>query len=76
MVISIDLNEMSVLNYAVDNLKVDHVVVWPLFLRWCQGSNGCCRPWDSQSWLRISGMYIDFTELNSMVLKMKQKDTD
>lgn len=27
MVISIDLNAMSVLTYAVDNLKVDHVVV-------------------------------------------------
>jgi carbonic anhydrase len=27
MVISIDLNVMSVLNYAVDNLKVDHIVV-------------------------------------------------
>lgn len=27
MVISIDLNVMSVLNYAVNNLKVDHVVV-------------------------------------------------
>ncbi|EOZ96908.1 Carbonic anhydrase [Indibacter alkaliphilus LW1] len=27
MVISIDLNVMSVLNYAVDNLEVDHVVV-------------------------------------------------
>lgn len=27
MVISIDLNVMSVLTYAVDNLKVDHVVV-------------------------------------------------
>ncbi|MCH7409196.1 carbonic anhydrase [Belliella sp. DSM 111904] len=27
MVISIDLNSMSVLNYAVDNLGVDHVVV-------------------------------------------------
>ncbi|PRY87669.1 carbonic anhydrase [Mongoliibacter ruber] len=27
MVISIDLNAMSVLNYAVDNLEVDHVVV-------------------------------------------------
>ncbi|MFD2033356.1 carbonic anhydrase [Belliella marina] len=27
MVISIDLNVMSVLNYAVDNLKVDHVVI-------------------------------------------------
>jgi carbonic anhydrase len=27
MVISIDLNMMSVLTYAVDNLKVDHVVV-------------------------------------------------
>ncbi len=27
MVISIDLNAMSVLNYAVDNLEVDHVVI-------------------------------------------------
>ncbi|MCH7396803.1 carbonic anhydrase [Belliella sp. DSM 107340] len=27
MVISIDLNVMSVLNYAVENLKVDHIVI-------------------------------------------------
>ncbi|MGI4992140.1 carbonic anhydrase [Halobacteriovorax sp. GFR7] len=69
MVISIDLNVMSVLNYAVDHLKVDHIIVCGHY-----GCGGVKAAMESQDlgilnpWLRnIRDVYRTHkTELNAI----------
>lgn len=69
MVISIDLNVMSVLNYAVDNLKVNHIVVCGHYF--CGGVKAAMESKDLgilNPWLRnIRDVYrIHKVELNSI----------
>ena len=69
MVISIDLNVMSVLTYAVDNLKVDHVVVCGHY--YCGGVKAAMDASDLgilNPWLRnIRDVYrLHRTELNNI----------
>ena len=69
MVISIDLNVMSVLNYAVDHLKVNHVVVCGHYF--CGGVKAAMQADDLgvlNPWLRnIRDVYrIHKTELNAI----------
>ncbi|MCH7415679.1 carbonic anhydrase [Belliella sp. R4-6] len=69
MVISIDLNVMSVLNYAVENLKVDHIVICGHYE--CGGVKAAMNPADLgilNPWLRnIRDVYrIHRVELNAI----------
>lgn len=69
MVISIDLNVMSVLNYAVRHLKVNHIVVCGHYF--CGGVKAAMQPQDLgilNPWLRnIRDVYrIHKTELNAI----------
>ncbi len=69
MVISIDLNVMSVLNYAINNLKVDHVVVCGHYF--CGGVKAAMQAEDLgilNPWLRnIRDVYrIHKKELNNI----------
>lgn len=69
MVISIDLNVMSVLNYAVEHLKVNHVVVCGHYF--CGGVKAAMQSEDMgvlNPWLRnIRDVYrIHKTELNAI----------
>lgn len=69
MVISIDLNAMSVVNYAVDHLKVNHVVVCGHYA--CGGVKAALQSADLgilNPWLRnIRDVYrIHKTELNAI----------
>ncbi|WP_194774411.1 carbonic anhydrase [Pararhodonellum marinum] len=69
MVISIDLNMNSVLNYAVDNLKVDHVIVCGHYF--CGGVKAAMQAADLgilNPWLRnIRDVYrIHKNELNAI----------
>lgn len=69
MVISIDLNVMSVLNYAVEHLKVNHVVVCGHYF--CGGVKAAMQPDDMgvlNPWLRnIRDVYrIHKNELNAI----------
>lgn len=69
MVISIDLNAMSVLNYAVDHLKVDHIVVCGHYF--CGGVKAAMQAEDLgilNPWLRnIRDVYrLHKTELNAI----------
>lgn len=69
MVVSIDLNMMSVLNYAVRHLKVNHVVVCGHYF--CGGVKAAMQPQDLgilNPWLRnIRDVYrLHKTELNAI----------
>ena len=75
MVISIDLNAMSVVNYAVDHLKVNHVVVCGHY--GCGGVKAAMQSADLgilNPWLRnIRDVYrIHKTELNAIVDENKK----
>jgi carbonic anhydrase len=70
MVVSIDLNAMSVINYAVRNLKVKHVVVCGHYE--CGGVKAAMQPTDLgilNPWLRnIRDVYrLHQTELDSII---------
>ncbi len=70
MVVSIDLNVMSVLNYAVNHLKVNHVVVCGHYF--CGGVKAAMQPEDLgllNPWLRnIRDVYrLHKKELNAIV---------
>ncbi|OAD46354.1 carbonic anhydrase [Polaribacter atrinae] len=77
MVISIDLNVMSVINYAVDHLKVDHVIVCGHY--GCGGVKAAMQSADLgilNPWLRnIRDVYrIHSTELNAIKSEEKKYD--
>lgn len=77
MVISIDLNVMSVVNYAVDHLKVDHVVVCGHYA--CGGVKAAMQSADLgilNPWLRnIRDVYrIHRNELNAIEDEEKKYD--
>ncbi|WP_308993654.1 carbonic anhydrase [Mariniflexile litorale] len=77
MVISIDLNVMSVVNYAVEHLKVNHVVVCGHYA--CGGVKAAMQSADLgilNPWLRnIRDVYrIHKTELNAIVDEEKKYD--
>lgn len=77
MVISIDLNVMSVVNYAVDHLKVDHIVVCGHY--GCGGVKAAMQSADLgilNPWLRnIRDVYrIHKLELNSITCEEKKYD--
>ncbi len=77
MVISIDLNAMSVINYAVDNLKVNHVVVCGHY--GCGGVKAAMQSADLgilNPWLRnIRDVYrIHKEELNAIKDEEKRYD--
>ncbi len=77
MVISIDLNVMSVINYAVDHLKVNHIVVCGHFA--CGGVKAAMQSADLgilNPWLRdIRDVYrIHKTELNGIEDEQKKYD--
>lgn len=77
MVISIDLNVMSVINYAVNNLKVNHVVVCGHYA--CGGVKAAMQSADLgilNPWLRnIRDVYrIHRNELNAIADEEKKYD--
>jgi carbonic anhydrase len=77
MVISIDLNVMSVVNYAVEHLKVNHVVVCGHY--GCGGVKAAMQSADLgilNPWLRnIRDVYrIHRNELNSLEYEEKRYD--
>ena len=77
MVISIDLNVMSVVNYAVDHLKVNHVVVCGHYA--CGGVHAAMQSADLgilNPWLRnIRDVFrIHKTELNAITDEEKKYD--
>ncbi|MCJ7466669.1 MAG: carbonic anhydrase [Maribacter sp.] len=77
MVISIDLNVMSVINYAVENLKVNHVVVCGHYA--CGGVKAAMQSADLgilNPWLRnIRDVYrIHRNELNAITDEEKKYD--
>jgi len=77
MVISIDLNAMSVVNYAVDHLKVNHIVVCGHY--GCGGVKAAMQSADLgilNPWLRnIRDVYrIHKLELNSIECEEKKYD--
>ena len=77
MVISIDLNVMSVVNYAVDHLKVEHVVVCGHYA--CGGVKAAMQSADLgilNPWLRnIRDVYrIHKEELNAIDCEEKRYD--
>jgi carbonic anhydrase len=77
MVISIDLNAMSVVNYAVEHLKVNHVVVCGHYA--CGGVKAAMQSADLgilNSWLRnIRDVYrIHKKELNTMTCEEEKYD--
>lgn len=77
MVISIDLNVMSVVNYAVENLKVNHVVVCGHYE--CGGVKAAMQSVDLgilNPWLRnIRDVYrIHKNELNAIIDEDKKYD--
>jgi carbonic anhydrase len=77
MVISIDLNSMSVINYAVDHLKVNHVVVCGHY--GCGGVKAAMQSADLgvlNPWLRnIRDVYrIHKDELNAIKDEIKRYD--
>lgn len=77
MVISIDLNVMSVVNYAVEHLKVNHVVVCGHYA--CGGVKAAMQSADLgilNPWLRnIRDVYrIHKTELNAITDEEKKYD--
>ncbi|HEY5689740.1 MAG TPA: carbonic anhydrase [Yeosuana sp.] len=77
MVISIDLNVMSVVNYAVENLKVNHVVVCGHYE--CGGVKAAMQSADLgilNPWLRnIRDVYrIHKNELNAIIDEDKKYD--
>ena len=77
MVISIDLNVMSVVNYAVDHLKVNHVVVCGHYA--CGGVKAAMQSADLgilNPWLRnIRDVYrLHKTELNAIENEDKRYD--
>jgi carbonic anhydrase len=77
MVISIDLNVMSVINYAVDHLKVDHVIVCGHY--GCGGVKAAMQSADLgilNPWLRnIRDVYrIHSKELNAIKSEEKKYD--
>ncbi|RPD96572.1 carbonic anhydrase [Aureibaculum marinum] len=77
MVISIDLNVMSVVNYAVDHLKVNHVVVCGHYA--CGGVKAAMQSADLgilNPWLRnIRDVYrLHKTELNAIENEEKKYD--
>jgi len=77
MVISIDLNVMSVVNYAVDHLKVKHIIVCGHYA--CGGVKAAMQSADLgilNPWLRnIRDVYrIHKTELNAITNEEKKYD--
>lgn len=77
MVISIDLNVMSVVNYAVEHLKVNHVIVCGHYA--CGGVKAAMKPADLgilNPWLRnIRDVYrIHRKELNAITNEEKKYD--
>lgn len=77
MVVSIDLNVMSVINYAVKHLKVKHIIVCGHYA--CGGVKAAMQPADMgilNPWLRnIRDVYrIHKTELNAITEEAKRYD--
>lgn len=77
MVVSIDLNVMSVINYAVKHLKVKHIIVCGHYA--CGGVKAAMQPVDMgilNPWLRnIRDVYrIHKTELNAITDEAKRYD--
>lgn len=77
MVVSIDLNVMSVINYAVKHLKVKHIIVCGHYA--CGGVKAAMQPADMgilNPWLRnIRDVYrIHKTELNAITDEAKRYD--